>query len=367
MTNSLLEEASHIAIADVLKLAGNEQVLIITNPGGEAETIARSLYDAAFYSGASPVLVFQPVKTQFDFAESAVIAALETRPQAVISISTERLGKDKNGIANPYKYKDDEYDHIFHLLLYGEKSCRAFWSPGTILESFTRTVPIGYAALGRRCNAVSRVLSAAESVYIGSPGGTEISMGLQGRKAKADDGDFSVLGKGGNLPAGETFISPQNKTACGTIVFDGSISLFKGDIIIQEPICCRVQDGFITDISGGAEAKALEETIKRAEQDALDYEKTGRLPRGQGNEYAKNARNIGELGIGLNPLARITGAMLEDEKAFRTCHFAVGHNYDNDAPALIHLDGLVKEPTITAIMADGTSVIIEKDGELQIP
>jgi leucyl aminopeptidase (aminopeptidase T) len=56
--------------------------------------------------------------------------------------------------------------------------------------------------------------------------------------------------------------------------------------------------------------------------------------------------------------------MLEDEKAFRTCHFAVGHNYDEDAPALIHLDGLVTKPTITAIMGNGQERIIEEDGNL---
>jgi leucyl aminopeptidase (aminopeptidase T) len=92
--------------------------------------------------------------------------------------------------------------------------------------------------------------------------------------------------------------------------------------------------------------------------------RTGKLPAGSGRPYAKNARNIGELGIGLNPKARVSGNMLEDEKAFRTCHFAVGHNYDEDAPALIHLDGLVGGPTIQAIMADGTKVAIEEEGEL---
>ena len=63
----------------------------------------------------------------------------------------------------------------------------------------------------------------------------------------------------------------------------------------------------------------------------------------------KNARNIGELGIGLNPAASINGNMLEDEKAFHTCHFAIGQNYDNDAPSLIHLDGVVRNPTIELI------------------
>jgi leucyl aminopeptidase (aminopeptidase T) len=93
-------------------------------------------------------------------------------------------------------------------------------------------------------------------------------------------------------------------------------------------------------------------------------ERAGKLPMGQWEIYARNARNIGEIGIGLNPVAKITGSMLEDEKAFRTCHFSVGMNSDRDAPALIHLDGLVKEPTIVAIDEDGKETIIERDGEL---
>ena len=366
-----LKKTSRIACSNILKIAPKEQILIITNPAArtqsqdiDAEIIARSLYEAALESGASPVLIFQPVKTQFDFTEPVVIAAFESRPEVVISISTEKLGKDRKGISNPYKYGEDEYDHIFHLLLYGEKSCRSFWSPGTSLESFTRTVPIDYTALCRHCNAVSTILSAAEWVSVTAPGGTDIMVGLGKRTAKADDGDFSRPGTGGNLPAGESFISPANGTARGSIVFDGSISLNMGTVIIKEPIICRFEDGFITDISGGEEAQALEETISKAQKDALDYEKEGRLPKGNGVSYARNARNLGELGIGLNPQARITGSMLEDEKAFRTCHFAIGHNYDNDAPALIHLDGLVKEPTITAHMADGSTVVIEQNGEL---
>ena len=55
--------------------------------------------------------------------------------------------------------------------------------------------------------------------------------------------------------------------------------------------------------------------------------------------------------------------MLEDESV-KTCHFAIGSNYDGDAQSLIHLDGLVKNPTITVIYTDGSECVIERDGEL---
>ena len=354
LQEAALLEAARIAVEVSLKVQKGEQVLIISNPRQDAAAVAEALYDAAIDAGGRPVLLFQPVKTQLDFAEPAVIAAFNANPEVAISLSDEKLGKDRNGIASPYEYDGVKYDHIFHLNMYGKKNCRSFWSPSTTVESFIRTVPIDYAELKRRCAEIREILDNAVEVRVTAPGGTDITIGLRDRKAKADDGDFSVPGSGGNLPAGETFISPENGTANGKICFDGSISTHEGDLVIGTPVECIVENGFVRKISGGKEAACLLRTIEAAERNAREFERDGKLPAGNGEIYAANARNIGELGIGLNPKARITGKMLEDEKAFDTCHFAIGSNYDEDAPSLIHLDGLVKSPSITVVFADGT-------------
>ncbi|MDR3356161.1 MAG: peptidase M17 [Spirochaetaceae bacterium] len=359
-----LMSAARIAVREALGVKPGERLLLISNPARDAALISMALYDAALEAEGRPVLVFQPYKTQMDFAEDSLITAFDSSPEIVISVSAGKLGKDKKGIAAPYLYRGKSYDHIFHLKQYGEKSCRAFWSPAVTLESFVRTVPVDYGLLKERCARIGAVLDEAVYVRVRAPGGTDIVTGLAGRKAKCDDGDFRAAGSGGNLPAGETFISPENGTASGVIVFDGSISLHEKDILIKTPIRCVVEDGFVSDISGGREAYELSETVTLAERNAVQFEREGRIPAGLGDVYAKNARNIGELGIGLNPAARISGNMLEDEKAFNTCHFAIGQNYDEDAPSLIHLDGLVKNPTIVALMPDGGERVIEENGVL---
>jgi len=139
-----------------------------------------------------------------------------------------------------------------------------------------------------------------------------------------------------------------------------------GDALLETPIVVQVSDGFVTDIEGGEEAARLKKTIADAEAKSLAMEKEGKLPEGEGSVYRRNARNIGELGIGLNPAAVITGNMLEDEKAFRTCHFAIGENYDSDAPALIHLDGVVREPTIEITYEDGSVRTVLQNGDLML-
>lgn len=62
----------------------------------------------------------------------------------------------------------------------------------------------------------------------------------------------------------------------------------------------------------------------------------------------EKAYRVAELGIGLNPKAKIIGLVLEDEKVLGTVHIALGNNLsfggDNDVP--LHLDGVILKPDI---------------------
>jgi leucyl aminopeptidase (aminopeptidase T) len=359
-----LAAAAEIAVRQSLGIKEKERVLILSNPTKDAARISFALHDAVLEAGAVPVLLFQQPKTQLDFCEEEVAAALSTSPDAVISISAEKMGKDRKAIVNPYVVEGKKYDSTFHYLIHGIKKTRGFWSPGVTEDCFIRTVPIDYGELKALCGGVKKVLDEAAELRITNRNGTDITIGIRGRTSFTDDGDFSRPGTGGNLPAGETFVSPVVGSAEGTIVFDGSISSHRGVILIREPITVRVVKGYIVSVEGGVEARALLDSLAYGESKALAFETEGRLPAGKGTEYAKNARNIGELGIGLNRRARITGNMLEDEKVYGTCHFAVGSNYDEDAPALIHLDGLVSGPDIYAVMPSGENVPLTADGKL---
>ena len=211
---------------------------------------------------------------------------------------------------------------------------------------FQRTVPLDYIALRDRCTRIATELQNAEEVHVETALGTDVVIGIEGRRAKVDDGNFSVPGKGGNLPAGEVFISSQLGSSHGTIIFDGSIALDE-TVMIKTPVRIEIEKGFITKIEGGKEAERLKKYIDNAEERPFEMMKNGELDERKAREYSTNARHIGELGIGTNPCAKIVGNVLEDEKVLGTVHFAIGSNYDHDALALIHSDGIVKDPTIT--------------------
>jgi leucyl aminopeptidase (aminopeptidase T) len=362
-TDDEVRRAAAIAVNQVLDIKRDETVLIVSNPQEDVARLSFALYDAAHSGGAAVTLAFQSIKSQMDFTEEAIISAVESEPDVLISMSAEKLGQDIHRLHSPYEVDGKKYTSAFHYQLWAKRSLRAFWSPSITLEQFVKTVPVDYGLLRRQCVRLKAVLDKAVEMKISSPGGTRISVGIENRISYADDGDFTTPGTGGNLPAGEVFVSPAVGTSDGIIVFDGSISVEQGTILIEEPIEVHVNKGFISDVTGASEAAMLKETIERAEKNSYRYEEEGKLEKGSSGVYARNARNIGEVGIGLNPKAGIIGNMLIDEKAYRTCHFAIGYNYDRDAPALIHLDGLVKEPTIIAVGPDSVEHIVLENGK----
>lgn len=342
-----LMKAANIAAKQVLDIKKGEHVLIITNPEKDVYGIAQAMYAASLNMNASPVLMIQPKKTSFDYAEPAVIDAIKTAPEVVISISAERMGKDREALKNPYKGADGKpYTHIFDYLLYEAKKIRAVWSPKTTFDMFIRTVPVDYTEMRKRCARIASQLQNAKEVHVKTKLGTDVIIGVENREPKVDDGDFRLPGRGGNLPAGEIYISPQLGVSHGVIVFDGSITLDE-TVVIKTPVKVEIEKGFVTGIKGEKEAKMLESYLAKAEEKPFEMAKNSEIDGKKAKEFAKNARHIGELGIGTNPNAKIIGNVLEDEKVLGTVHFAIGSNYDHDAMALIHSDGVVKKPTIT--------------------
>ena len=78
---------------------------------------------------------------------------------------------------------------------------------------------------------------------------------------------------------------------------------------------------------------------------------------------------IGELGIGINPKARLTGNLLEDEKAYRTAHIAFGNNEEmpgGQNRSKVHRDYLFHNPTMSVTYSDGSQRVLIKEGLIEI-
>jgi leucyl aminopeptidase (aminopeptidase T) len=209
--------------------------------------------------------------------------------------------------------------------------------PGITEEVFRRALDVDYGELKRAGEWLAAQLSAASSCRVTSPGGTDLVIELSGRSGISDDGDLSAVGAFGNLPAGEAFIAPLETSGEGTIVFDGALG---GYGVLEDPVPVVLSEGRLVD-TRGAVGEWLTATL-----DA-------------GGEHG---RSLAELGIGTNPAARLTGNMLEDEKALGTIHLAFGTSAGIGGVnrSSVHIDGLVLRPTLeldgSRLLEDGLLV-----------
>ncbi len=202
-----LEKSASALVKNVLGIKKGESVLIITNPSSDVLGISEAIYSATLKKGAKPVICIQPVKSQMDSMEKAVRKAIESEPDIVMSISEMKLGKDEDALQHPYIVDGKEYLHIFDAYM-AMKKIRAVWMPGITKEIFRRTVDIDYKKMQEIASKLVVLFESAEKVKIQNAKGTDIEIGISGRKAKLDDGNYMLPGTGGNIPAGEVYISP---------------------------------------------------------------------------------------------------------------------------------------------------------------
>ena len=90
------------------------------------------------------------------------------------------------------------------------------------------------------------------------------------------------------VPDIEVNVVPVTGAAEGTIIADASVP-YLGLGILDEPIVCSVREGYIVEMTGGAQADFLREHLESFGD--------------------RNCFNVAELGVGLNPNARLTGEM----------------------------------------------------------
>jgi leucyl aminopeptidase (aminopeptidase T) len=111
---------------------------------------------------------------------------------------------------------------------------------------------------------------------------------------------------------------------------------------LAEPIAVTVESGLAVAIDGGADAERLRAMI----------------------DGVPGATNLAELGIGLNPSARVSDDITESKKKEGTAHFALGDNaggYGGFVESPVHLDGMLFDVTVAI---DGDEVV--RGGEVLV-
>ena len=195
-----------------------------------------------------------------------------------------------------------------------------------------------YAAIRAVAERVAGRLRGAEWVTVTSPAGSDITVSTKGREPKGwYTGIVRRPGEISAFPGGEVSFPPVEGTSNGVIVFERVMTDIGG---LSEPVVVTVEDGLAVAIEGGEEAARLRDMI----------------------DGVPGATNLAELGIGLNPAARVSDDITESKKKQGTAHFALGDNaggYGGVVESPVHLDGMLFGVTITV---DGEEIV--RDGEV---
>ena len=346
-----VHSAALTALRVALDLKPDERILILANPDGDLPVIAQTVYNAAIELGASPTLLFQPARSRVDFAEETTLAAISTEPEVLFTITKESLGNDPQGLTDPYRKGKLTFNHIFYYLIASQRA-RGAWCPAANLDTFCRAVPIDYPALWEQAKLLNFLFDKAKKIHVTTPAGTDLTIDMTNVQGMLDDGDYRLPGSGGNLPAGEVFCVPEINSH-GIAVIDGSTSLLNGVLVPLNPFQIRIEQGQAVVIEGGVEARLFQDTIDEMKKATEEQIKSGVISSLQADGYRRNCTNLAEFGIGLNASAKLIGNMTEDEKVLNTCHIAIGDDCYGKAPAVAHLDCIMKNPTITIYLDDG--------------
>lgn len=307
------EKAIKAVFEGSLKLKSDESCLIVT------DTIKESI-GRAFYEYARTITDRACIEVM-DPTEEHAAEPPEKIVQEMLSYDVQMLITEKS------------LTHTRARREATKKGARIATMPSITEEIANRCLEIDYEALRLASNRLHGIFSTSSEIRVTTQLGTDITFTIgDSTFFGKDGGSFDFPGAYGNLPEGELSFAP--KTCEGTYIVDAS---FPELGLLDSPLTFKVSGGIVNEITGELSEKVIQRLDK----------------------VGPKAYVVAELGIGLNPNAKVMGNILEDEKVIGTVHIAVGNNLsyggDNDIP--LHLDGVIRDPDIYVdgqkIMANG--------------
>lgn len=305
--NTKLKRAAQTVVKNLLSIKKKEKTVIIT------DRVCREVADVLMNAAqeiTDPILV-EIVPRHMHGEEPPPLVADILKQCDVFIIPTSRSLSHTQARINACK-----------------RGARGATMPGITATMMKRTLNADYRRIKKLTLRLARLLSGARNAVIQTESGT-LKLDLTGRKGYADTGIIKQPGDFSNLPAGEAYIAPLELKSAGTITIDGS---FASVGLLKQSITIQVDKGCILNLRGNRRLSTLFA------------------------QYSRKERTLCELGIGTNLEAKVTGNVLEDEKALGTVHVAFGNNlgFGGKNNGKIHLDGVVRRPDL---WIDGTQII----------
>lgn len=298
-----LQKGSEIILRQCMGVEPNERIVIVTDD--KKYNIGKALYDQACAMGNDAVITMMKPRGVSGEEPPELISTLLKESDVAICVTSQSL-THTNARLNAVK-----------------SGTRIATMPGITEEMFSKgPILADYKSVEEKTIQLTEKLTTASTCRIITGEKHELIINIKNRKGVASTGVYRKKGESGNLPSGEAYSAPIEAEGNGTFYVDGSIV---GVGLLKKPILITIENGKIIKIEGEEKEK-----VEKA------------IPNNQ------LSRTIGELGIGTNPMARVTGVILEDEKIYGSAHIAFGTNitFGGILKANSHIDCVTLKPTI---------------------
>lgn len=315
-------------VEDVMLTRPGEQVVITADTSSDWRVVEATA-QAAFTAGASPTVVWY-----------------ESRPGAVM--------EPPRPVAGAIREADVWIEYAVAYLLHTEAykralegGCRYICLTGMDVDMMVRTIAqVDYPKMIELSHVLGGLIAQADQIRVTSPAGTDLLATMGGRKMRYSGKLADTPGEPVML-GGQISWCPLEETIEGTVVFDGAVWPPKELGGLHSPIQLTLQQGRVTKVEGGHEAKVLERWFASVDN--------------------PNIYRLAHYSLGFNPgVMQCTGRIVEDERVFGCIEFGIGSQGKQiggpgwDAGG--HTDGVVLNPSI---YLDGQA--IEEEGRYVHP
>jgi len=325
MRSMELARAAYKAVSSCARLRPGENVLVLAD-----SIVDRALVDAfanAAYAlgGDTQVMIFE-TRPEINREPPKAVAAAMRASDLVLDLITQ---------------------YIIHTHTYRqvrEGGTRILCATGITEDMMIRMVGgVEYDELVRLGQRLVALFGQAQECRVETGDGATLIMTVAGRPPILRDGILNGPGDLDYLPGAQLSMAPVEETINGTIVIDGSAYPPVG--LVGTPVRLTYEKGRVVSVQGGAAGSLWYSWLEKFDDPKMF--------------------SVAHISIGMNPAARLTGNILEDERMAGCFVIGMGSQMEyfrgTVGKASSHSDVVATRPTI---LLDGQPIV--QNGQFHI-
>jgi 2,5-dihydroxypyridine 5,6-dioxygenase len=312
-----LHKATNKLINDILKVQIGETVIITADTSSD-ESVVNATASSVYASGGKPMVIWLATPNGVGKASDNDLP-IESLSAALVKTDVWiEYNKQWLLYSTPFEIAYENNKQLRYICLVDMNSDLLIRNIGSVEMDLLSEFMLEFAEMNKKANIIRITTSA----------GTDLTFNTDAKHIIAcDAGDASYPGI--FMMPGQLNVVPKFNTVNGTLVFDGTLVPPCGKL--EAPIKLTIENSRIAKFEGGYEALEFEAWIKSFND--------------------SNMYKLAHIAYGLNPGAKLTGNIVEDERVWGATEWGIGYVSPNDAPpqgqdAKSHCDGICLNSTI---------------------